>query len=77
MGQPLEGAMIAAAINLPYVGFITAGGTMPGNPQFAGTVGTALALTSGMDVATATSIGVLLGSLGILLWNMYMSINAI
>jgi mannose/fructose/N-acetylgalactosamine-specific phosphotransferase system component IIC len=28
--------MIAAAINLPYVGFITAGGSMPGNPMFAG-----------------------------------------
>lgn len=77
MGQPLEGMMIAAAINLPYVGFITAGGSMPGNPMFAGPVGTALALVSGMDIATATTIGVILGSVAVLSWNAYMSINAL
>ena len=76
MGQPLEGMMIAAAINLPYVGFITAGGSMPGNPQFAGPVGTALALVSGLDVNTATTIGVILGSITILTWTLYMSVNA-
>jgi len=77
MGQPLQGMMIAAAINLPYVGFITAGGSMPGNPMFAGPVGTALALVSGMDIATATTIGVILGSVAVLSWNAYMSINAL
>ena len=77
MGKPLEGMMIAAAINLPYVGFITAGGSMPGNPMFAGPVGTALALVSGMDINTATTVGVVLGSVAVLSWNAYMSINAI
>jgi mannose/fructose/N-acetylgalactosamine-specific phosphotransferase system component IIC len=77
MGQPLQGMMIAAAINLPYVGFITAGGSMPGNPMFAGPVGTALALVSGLDIYTATSVGVILGSVAVLSWNAYMSINAI
>ncbi len=77
MGQPLEGMMIAAAINLPYVGFITAGGSMPGNPMFAGPVGTALALVSGLDIYTATTVGVILGSVAVLSWNAYMSINAL
>jgi len=77
MGKPLEGMMIAAAINLPYVGFITAGGSMPGNPMFAGPVGTALALVSGLDIHTATTVGVILGSVAILSWNAYMSINAL
>lgn len=77
MGKPLEGMMIAAAINLPYVGFITAGGSMPGNPMFAGPVGTALALVSGMDINAATTIGVVLGSVAVLSWNAYMSINSI
>ena len=71
MGQPVQGMMIAAAINLPYVGFITAGGSMPGNPMFAGPVGTALALVAKMDVATATTIGVVLGSVAVLSWNAY------
>ena len=77
MGEPTKGMMIAAAINLPYVGFITAGGSMPGNPMFAGPVGTALALVSGMDIATATTVGVLLGSVAVLSWNAYMSINSL
>ena len=77
MGQPLQGMMIAAAINLPYIGFITAGGSMPGNAMFAGPVGTALALVSGMDIATATTVGVILGSVAVLSWNAYMSINAL
>lgn len=77
MGMPLQGMMIAAAINLPYVGFITAGGSMPGNPMFAGPVGTALALVSGLDIYTATTVGVILGSVAILSWNVYMSVNAL
>ena len=77
MGQPLQGMMIAAAINLPYIGFITAGGSMPGNAMFAGPVGTALALVSGLDITTATTVGVILGSVAVLCWNAYMSINAL
>jgi len=77
MGKPVEGMMIAASINLPYVGFITAGGSMPGNPMFAGPVGTALALVSGLDTATATTVGVVLGSVAILTWNAYMTLNVL
>lgn len=77
LGKPVEGMMIAAAINLPYVGFITAGGSMPGSPQFAGPVGTALALVSGLDVNSATTVGVILGSVTIMVWTAYMSINTL
>ena len=76
MGRPMEGMMLAAAINLPYVGFITAGGSMPGNAMFAGFVGTALGLVSGLDMTTATTIGVILGSVAVMIWNAYMSINS-
>ena len=77
MGQPMEGMMLAAAINLPYVGSITAGGSMPGNAMFAGSVGTALGLVSGLDMNTATTIGVLLGSVAVMIWNVYMSVNSV
>ncbi len=76
LGKPVEGMMIGAAINLPYVGFITAGGSMPGNAMFAGPVGTALAIVSGLDTGTATTVGVILGSVSILTWNAYMTLNA-
>ncbi|MDO5563938.1 MAG: PTS sugar transporter subunit IIC [Eubacteriales bacterium] len=77
MGKPMEGMMLAAAINLPYVGFITAGGSMPGNAMFAGSVGTALGLVSGLPADQATTIGVILGSVAVMMWNAYMSINSL
>ncbi|MBR5755340.1 MAG: PTS sugar transporter subunit IIC [Erysipelotrichaceae bacterium] len=76
MGQPLRGMQIAAAINLPYIGFITAGGSMPGNAMFAGPVGTALALVAGLDYTQASVVGVILGSVAVFAWNAYMTINA-
>lgn len=76
MGEPLRGMQIAAAINLPYIGFITAGGSMPGNAMFAGPVGTALALVAGLDYNTASVVGVILGSVAVFAWNAYMTINA-
>lgn len=77
MGQPLEGMMLAAAINLPYIGFITAGGSMPGNAMFAGPIGTALGLVSGLPVEQVTTISVLLGSVAVMAWNAYMTINSV
>jgi mannose/fructose/N-acetylgalactosamine-specific phosphotransferase system component IIC len=77
MGQPMEGMMLAAAINLPYVGFITAGGSMPGNAMFAGSVGTAFGLVSGLPVEQVMTISVILGSVAVMMWNAYMSINSV
>lgn len=77
MGQPLEGMMLAAAINLPYVGFITAGGSMPGNAMFAGSVGTAFGLVSGLPVEQVMTISVILGSVAVMCWNAYMTINSV
>ena len=77
MGRPMEGMMLGAAINLPYVGFITAGGTMPGNAMFAGSVGTAFGLVTGLPVEQVMTISVVLGSVAVLSWNVYMSVNAV
>jgi len=77
MGKPMEGMKIAAAINLPYVGFITAGGSMPSNAMFAGPVGTALALVAGLDSATAVTVSVTIGAFAVMAWNAYMSINSL
>lgn len=77
MGRPMEGMMLAAAINLPYIGFITAGGSMPGNAMFAGSVGTAFGLVSGLSVAEVTTISVILGSVAVMMWNAYMTINSV
>ncbi|EIV99434.1 PTS mannose/fructose/sorbose/N-acetylgalactosamine transporter subunit IIC [Thermoanaerobacter siderophilus] len=77
LGKPLEGAMIGAAINVIYLGFISAGGAQMGDPAFAGYVGTALALASNLDANTAMAISVPLGTIATVLWITKMTINSL
>ena len=81
MGEPIEGMKIAAAINLPLVGFVTAGGSMPSNAQFAGSVGTALAIAAfkangSMTVEQCVAISTIVGGFGVFVWTAYMTINS-
>lgn len=76
MGQPVEGMMAAAYIQLTYLGWITAGGSMPGNLMVAGIYGTALTLLSGADPKLAVSFAVTLSLLGILINQAYMTLNS-
>ena len=81
MGEPIEGMKIAAAINLPLVGFVTAGGSMPSNAQFAGSVGTALAIAAfkangSMTVEQCVAISTIVGGFGTFVWTAYMTVNA-
>ena len=76
LGQPMEGALIGAGINVIYLGFISAGGAQMGDPSFAGYVGTALALISGLDVSTAMAISVPLGTIATVLWIGKMTVNS-
>ena len=39
LGHPAEGVIIGAAIQLPYIAFISAGGTIPSDPGLAGGAG--------------------------------------
>ena len=74
--HPLEGSLIGAGINVIYLGFISAGGAQMGDPSFAGYVGTALALISGLDVSTAMAISVPLGTIATVLWIGKMTVNS-
>ncbi|MCH3965820.1 MAG: PTS sugar transporter subunit IIC [Clostridium sp.] len=76
LGQPLEGALIGAGINVIYLGFISAGGAQMGDPSFAGYIGTALAIASNLDVKTAMAISVPLGTIATVLWIGKMTINS-
>jgi hypothetical protein len=44
LGDPAQGALIGAAINLFYLGFIAAGGAIPSDPSLAGWLGTTIAI---------------------------------
>ncbi|MDK2981652.1 MAG: mannose system component [Chloroflexota bacterium] len=77
MGRPAEGIAIGANINVLYLGWISAGGSLPGDPSLAGYLGTALVLGSGMDVNGALALAAPLGLLGSLTWSLRMSVCAI
>jgi len=76
-GDPVKGAQIGASINLLYIGFISAGGSIPADPSVAGWVGTALAMAGGLDAATAITLGVAVGLLGTIIFFTRMSVDAV
>lgn len=49
MGDPMTGMLAGANIQLIYLGWISAGGTMPSNTIVAGIFGTAMTILSGAD----------------------------
>lgn len=76
LGQPARGTLIGAAINLIYLGFISAGGSIPGDPALAGWVGTTLALAGNLSFGAALALAVPIGLLGTVIWNTRMTVNA-
>ncbi len=68
LGNPVMGTIIGATINLMYIGFISAGGSMPADMSLAGILGTALAISGGLEMNAALAIAVPLGLLGGLIW---------
>lgn len=75
MGDPVGGTIIGTAITLPYLGFISAGGTVPMDPAFAGTIGTAIALAANVSPTVATSLAVPIGLLGTIIWIAHMTVD--
>ncbi len=77
LGDPIEGMKAAAYINLAYLGWMTVGGTMPGNLPVASVFGTAMTILSGADPSTAVVFAVPFSLLGILTFQAALSINAL
>jgi PTS system mannose-specific IID component len=77
LGDPAQGTLIGAAINVPYLGFISAGGSLPADAGFAGWVGTTIALASGLDATKAIPIAFGLGLLGTIIFYGRMAIDSI
>lgn len=77
LGDALTGAMVGASINLVYLGFISAGGSMPADMALAGTLGATYAITGGLDADTALALAVPIGILGTLVWYARMTLDSI
>lgn len=76
MGDPGQGALMGAAINLVYLGFISAGGAIPGDPALAGWVGTTVAIAGNLNYGAALALAVPIGLLGTIIWNTRMTVGA-
>ena len=68
LGDPVMGVSIGATINMMFIGFISAGGSLPSDIPMAGILGTALAISAGLDVDAALALAVPLGLLGAFTW---------
>lgn len=77
LGDPVTGTIVGATINLMYLGFISAGGALPGDPCLAGTLGTAIAIASGIEAEAALALAVPIGLLGTLIWFLRLTVDTI
>lgn len=76
MGDPMMGMLAGANIQLIYLGWISAGGTMPSNTIVAGVFGTAMTLLSGAEPTLAITFAIPFSMFGLLLNQVYMTVNA-
>jgi PTS system mannose-specific IID component len=77
LGDPAQGTLIGAAINVPYLGFISAGGNLPADASFAGWVGTTVALAGHLDPTKAIPIAFALGLVGTIIFYARMSLDSV
>jgi PTS system mannose-specific IIC component len=75
-GDPLQGAICGAEINMIYLGWIGAGGSSPADPCAAGVLSTAFVLASGLDMDAALVLAVPVGLVAIALYTMLMTVMA-
>lgn len=75
LGDPMEGALIGATIQLIYMGQITVGGISSFDKCYAGVIATAVTMLSHQTPEVGVTIAVTLGTLGLLASNATMTVN--
>ena len=76
LGDPMQGLLLGAAIQLLYIANISAGGSQAADPNFAGIIGVAVAMMSDGQVSTAIAAAIPLGLVGNLRQMFHMTINS-
>lgn len=76
LGDFKTGVMISATIQLIYMGQIQVGGVTAYDFTFAGYIAPAIAIVAHMEPTVAVSVALVVGSIGLVSNNLYMSINA-
>ncbi|MEG0034675.1 MAG: PTS sugar transporter subunit IIC [Bacilli bacterium] len=76
-GDPVQGTIIGATINVSYLGWISAGGANASDLYWAGLLGTFVAIQGGMSIETAVAFAVPIGLLGNYVHVAYMTVASI
>ncbi len=75
LGDPMQGALIGATIQLIYMGQITVGGISSFDKCYAGVIATAVTMLSHQSPEVGVTIAVTLGTIGLLASNATMTVN--
>lgn len=75
LGDPVQGAIIGAAVQMPFIAYIFAGGAQANDPGLAGTLGVALALAAGIEPSAAVAISVPIALIGTMVNVIRMTLN--
>ena len=76
MGDVAKGVEVGVKIQLIFMGFISAGGSIPSDMALSGCVGTALAIGQNLTADAALAIAVPIGILGTVMWTGKMTWNS-
>ncbi|ASG79873.1 PTS mannose/fructose/sorbose/N-acetylgalactosamine transporter subunit IIC [Lactiplantibacillus pentosus] len=75
LGDPVQGTIYGAAIQLPFLAWIGAGGAVPMDTALAGTLGTALGMASGVSPTVAITLAVPISLIGTMIWVLHMTVD--
>ena len=75
LGDPVKGTIYGAAIQLPFLAWIGAGGAVPMDTALAGTLGTALGMASNVSPSVAITLAVPISLVGTMIWVLHMTVD--
>ncbi|ANK62118.1 PTS mannose/fructose/sorbose/N-acetylgalactosamine transporter subunit IIC [Loigolactobacillus backii] len=75
LGDPVKGTIFGAAIQLPFLAWIGAGGAVPMDTALAGTLGTALGMASNVSPSVAITLAVPISLIGTMIWVLHMTVD--
>lgn len=64
LGEPVQGAIVGAAVQMPFIAYVFAGGAQPNDPGLAGTLGVALGIAAGLEPSAVVAISVPIALIG-------------
>ncbi|WP_332237372.1 PTS mannose/fructose/sorbose/N-acetylgalactosamine transporter subunit IIC [Sporolactobacillus sp. KGMB 08714] len=75
LGDPVQGAIYGAAIQLPFIAWIGAGGAVPMDTALAGTLGTTFGMAAGVSPSVAITLAVPISLIGTMIWVLHMTVD--